>query len=125
MDALLERKLRDKTREKQEVFPELGQQFIQELYQSKSVATVFEYTKDIAIFFDYLMDRMHARSLVDADFSRCDLALYHDFIHALRKWHLEQKSKSRNPEELGAFPLQGRHRDGRCLQQHRNGLFGC
>ena len=43
----------------------------------------------------------------------------------LRKWHLEQKSKSRNPEELGAFPLQGRHRDGRCLQQHRNGLFGC
>lgn len=83
MDALLERELREKTREKQEAFPELGQQFIQELYQSKSVATVFEYTKDIAIFFNYLMDRMHARSLVDADFSRCDLALYHDFIHAL------------------------------------------
>lgn len=83
MDALLERELRGKTREKQEAFPALGQQFIQELYQSKSVATVFEYTKDIAIFFDYLSDRLHTRSLADADFSRCDVALYHDFINAL------------------------------------------
>jgi site-specific recombinase XerD len=83
MDALLERELREKTREKQEAFPALGQQFIQELYKSKSVATVFEYTKDIAIFFDYLADRLHTRSLVDADFSRCDTSLYLDFINAL------------------------------------------
>lgn len=83
MDALLERELREKTREKQEAFPVLGQQFIQELYKSKSVATVFEYTKDIAIFFDYLADRLHTRSLVDTDFSKCDASLYLDFINAL------------------------------------------
>lgn len=88
MDALLEKELRAKTHEKQEAFPALGQQFIQELYQSKSVATVFEYTKDIAIFFDYLADRLHTRSLVDANFSRCDVSVYLDFINTLS--HLER-----------------------------------